>query len=211
MNYLFIFTAVLLFCLKSLVHAADTFSLGEPRFYGGGCKKENTSFALSPDASVLSVLFDEYKVEVDEDSRSTYKYKNCIVVLPIKLKKGYKIGVSSLDYRGYVSLPEKASADVLSSISMVSPHPRFPHFYYFLHNGYQKKSFRGPADEEFLMNQRSKSVYYSGCGGTAYLYLNSSITIRSNRAKEYSLLTLDSLDISQDEGTSINLSARSCR
>jgi hypothetical protein len=205
-----IFFIVLLFYAKSFANAA-AYSLGEPRFYGNGCNKNNTGFALSPDASVLSILFDEYKLEVDEESKSIYKNKNCIVVVPIKLPKGRKIGVSHLDYRGYVSLPDKASADIISTISLVAPHPFFRHHYNFLHTGLSRKSFRGPADEEFTLNTKSRNIFYSGCGGTAYLYLNSSMTVRSNRQKEYSLLTMDSLDVSHEEGTSLHLSTRPCR
>lgn len=210
MNKYIILSAVFFFYLKSFAFGAS-YSLGEPKFYGSGCKKDTTAFTLSPDAAVLSILFDDYKAEISEDSRSITQSKNCIVVVPIKLPKGMQIGVSHLDYRGYISLPDSAKGEILSSISMVKPHAWFPHFYHHLHSSVSKMSFRGPADEEFNLNHQSKTIYYSSCGGTAYLLLNSNIMLRSNRDKEYSLLTMDSVDISHEQGTSLHFKKRSCR
>ncbi|MEK6706193.1 MAG: DUF4360 domain-containing protein, partial [Bdellovibrionota bacterium] len=166
---------------------------------------ENTSVALSPDASALSIIFDNYSAEAGKQSpgRKQSDSSQCLVYIMMKLPAGVSIGIARADYRGFISLPAKGNGEVSASLG-------FLHQPYYLASNHMKQRFTGPIDENFQLSQKIKSPLWSKCGGNVYLMLQSSLKVKSNSHREQALAIIDSLDISHEQGATYEIVKRRC-
>jgi hypothetical protein len=73
--------------------------------YGGtGCQADTVSWNLSDDGKAVTVIYDEFFVETDENARRTGK--NCSLKLDLNVPPGYSFSIFNVDIRGYASLDE---------------------------------------------------------------------------------------------------------
>ncbi|MGB0453937.1 MAG: DUF4360 domain-containing protein [Bacteriovoracaceae bacterium] len=118
---------------------AEALEFETPRFRGSGCKRGTTSSVVSPDGKALSVLFDEFSVEVpqydgdndndftdDEDKgnktskrNENIDYKVCKMVIKTKIPEGkYIDSVSvSLQMRGSTFIENGARVEFRSRLN----------------------------------------------------------------------------------------------
>ena len=104
---------VLLFA--ALVLSAPAFathndiSLGEPGYGGTGCPDGTVSVTLSPDQKALSLLFDQYQVEVGGETGKSFDRKSCNIAIPVHVPQGLSVSILKIDFRGFNHLPASAT------------------------------------------------------------------------------------------------------
>lgn len=80
---------------------------------GKGCEQTTASVALSENLLDLSILFDNYFVEIGQGSQNPNAaslQKDCYVQLQVQIPQGWQMAFRSVDYRGFVAVPASAWA-----------------------------------------------------------------------------------------------------
>jgi hypothetical protein len=164
---------------------ADDISLGEPGYGGTGCPAGSVSVTLSPDAKSLSLLFDEYQVVVGGESGKSFDRKSCNIAIPVHVPQGLSVSILKIDFRGFNYLPRSASSQF--NVEYFFAGTKGPSF---------QKKFRGPLDEDYLINNEitAAAVVWSGCGADVNLRTNSSLRLSSLYNQE-AMASIDSEDI----------------
>ena len=164
---------------------ADDISLGEPGYGGTGCPAGSVSVTLSPDAKSLSLLFDEYQVVVGGESGKSFDRKSCNIAIPVHVPQGLSVSILKIDFRGFNYLPRSASSQF--NVEYFFAGSKGPSF---------QRKFRGPIDEDYLINNEitAAAVVWSGCGADVNLRTNSSLRLSSLYNQE-AMASIDSEDI----------------
>lgn len=167
------------------VSYADDIALGEPGYGGTGCPDGSASVTLSPDAKSLSILFDEYYVEVGGATNKSLDRKSCNIAIPVHVPQGLSVSIITVDYRGYNSLPSGASSTF--AVEYFFAGVRGPTF---------NKTFNGELDKDYTITNKlqATALVWSACGADVNLRTNSSIRVRTRQNKE-AMATVDSEDI----------------
>jgi hypothetical protein len=164
---------------------ADDISLGEPGYGGTGCPAGTVSVTLSPDAKSLSLLFDQYQVAVGGETGKSFDRKSCNIAIPVHVPQGLSVSILKIDFRGFNHLPRSASSQF--NVEYFFAGTKGPTF---------QKKFRGPLDEDYLINNEltAQSIVWSGCGEDVNLRTNSSMRLSSLYNQE-AMASIDSEDI----------------
>ncbi len=178
---------------------ADSLSLGIPDYRGTGCPNGSAATVLSPDATQLSILFDAFTVEANASQRRDRKA--CELMIPVHVPSGYSISIFEMDYRGFSSIPEGASADLdvdafFTGIKANGPRHR---------NGLRAKA-RG----NFFLSHRiaNQEMVWSPCGKDVTLRVISQLSVATNPAGDQTLAAVDTIDVSS--GLIYQIQTRSC-
>jgi len=178
---------------------ADTIQLGQPGYGGNGCPSGTASATVSPDGQSLSIIFDQFITEAGPASGRTLDRKSCNIAIPVHVPNGFSISIFSVDYRGFVSLPAGASAQMSAEYFFAGMQgPRFA------------KAFRGRIDQDYLFNNQMgvAAQVWSACGADVNLRVNASMMVR-NTSYQDAMATVDSADISA--GILYRIQYRRCR
>jgi hypothetical protein len=171
--------------ISGAAHAEDI-TLGEPGYGGTGCPGGSVSATLSPDATSLSLLFDQYLVEAGGDTGKKFDRKSCNIAIPVHVPQGIAISILSIDYRGYNQF--EAGSDSQFNVEYFFAGAKGPTF---------TKKFVGPKDEDYLIHNEltAQTIVWSKCGADVNLRTNSSIRVNTKNNKQ-ALATVDSEDVS---------------
>ena len=186
LNKTLVTSALLALAISALqsVHAADGIELGNPAYGGNGCPAGTASVTLSQDAKSLSLIFDQFIVEAGGGNRILER-KSCNVAIPVHIPQGFSVSVVSVDYRGYVSLPQQATARMTAEYFLAgSVGPRFEKLF----NG------RTDSDYQFSNNIGINAMVWSACGADTILRVNAAMLVRTNRQNDQATATVDSAD-----------------
>jgi hypothetical protein len=173
--------------------------LGNPTYGGTGCPAGSASAALSDDAKSLTLIFDQFQVEAGGANRGIER-KNCSVAIPVHVPQGMSVSIIDVDYRGYVSLPQGATARMTAEYFLAGYlGPRFD------------KSFLGKTDSDYTFSNKIgvEAMVWSACGADTILRVNAAMLVRSNRYNDEAMATVDSADFKA--GIKYQLQWRSCR
>ncbi len=164
---------------------ADDISLGVPGYGGTGCPANSVSVTLSPDAKSLSLLFDQYQVAVGGETGKSFDRKSCNIAIPVHVPQGLSVSILKIDFRGFNHLPRSASSQF--NVEYFFAGTRGPTF---------QRKFRGPLDEDYLINNEltAEAIVWSGCGADVNLRTNSSMRLSSLYNQE-AMASIDSEDI----------------
>lgn len=180
--------SILLFA--TLLFSAPTFaadiSLGYPGYGGTGCPSGSVSATLSPDASSLSLLFDQYQVAVGGETHKSFDRKSCNIAIPVHVPQGMSVSVLKIDFRGFNYLPQSGSSQF--NVEYFFAGTKGPSF---------QRKFRGPLDEDYLINNELtvQAMVWSACGADVNLRTNSSLRVRTVSNRE-AMASIDSEDVS---------------
>lgn len=185
-------------------NASNDIALGEPSYGGTGCPQGTVGITLSPDAKVLSLIFDQYMAEAGKSVGKTLDRKTCNLSVPIHVPQGMSVSVLKVDYRGYTYVPKNAEAKFnveyfLKSFNSSTTGPK------------ASRTFKGYVDSDYLISNQLglSAVVWSACGEDINLRVNSSMTAKTNAKKEDVLATVDSTDIAA--GIIYQLQWRKCK
>ncbi len=164
----------------------DGVYLGTPSYGGTGCPAGTASAALSPDATSLSILFDQYVVQAGGPGGQSLDRKACNIAIPVHVPQGFSVSVFKIDYRGFNNLP-------------AGTYSQFGVEYFFAGArgpGYTKH-FAGPLSDNYLLTNTlaASAVTWSPCGQDVILRTNSNMFVHTNSAMEQAMATVDSLDV----------------
>jgi hypothetical protein len=179
--------ATLSLLAASLTAFADDISLGYPAYGGNGCPNGTASATLSPDGKSLSVIFDQFITEAGPASGRTLDRKSCNVAVPVHVPNGFSISILAVDYRGFVSLPAGATAQLAAEYFFAGMQgPRFA------------KSFMGRQDSDYTFNNALgvQAMVWSPCGADVNLRVNASMMVRNSSRLQDAMATVDSADFS---------------
>lgn len=177
-----LFSAIM---LSAPVFAADDISLGEPGYGGTGCPAGSVSVTLSPDAKSLSLLFDQYQVAVGGETGKSFDRKSCNIAIPVHVPQGLSVSILKIDFRGFNHLPQSATSQF--NVEYFFAGTRGPAF---------QRKFRGPIDDDYLINNElsAEAIAWSGCGADVNLRTNSSMRVSTVSNRE-AMASIDSEDV----------------
>jgi hypothetical protein len=166
---------------------AQGIQLGYPAYGGSGCENNTASVTLSPDATQLSILFDQYIVEAGGMTGKSFDRKSCNLRIPVRIPQGYSISVFQGDYRGFTAIPSGGRATF-----------NVEYFFTGSRGPRQVKSFYGPKSQEYTLTDRLgiEALVWSKCGAETILSANTNMTVFSNGRREQAMATVDSADVS---------------
>ena len=173
--------------------------LGVPGYGGNGCPANTASVTLSDDKKSLSIIFDQFIVEAGGMNK-TLERKSCNIAIPVHVPQGLSVSVINVDYRGYVSLPNQASARLTAEYFLAgSLGPRFD------------KTFTGRTDSDYTFKNDIgiQAQVWSPCGADTILRVNAAMLVKTNRYNDEAMATVDSADFKA--GMLYKLQWRSCR
>ncbi len=183
----------------SLQASAQQIQLGYPTTGGTGCPAGSAQANLTPDGSSLSIIFDQFVTEAGPASGRTLDRKNCQIAIPVVVPGGYSVSLFAADYRGFVSLPQGATARMTVDYFFANaPGARFA------------RDFRGRQDSDYLINHNleAEALVWSPCGAQTQLRVNASMMVR-NTSYQDAMATVDSADI--NAGIVYHVRLRRCR
>ncbi len=136
--------------------------------YGGaGCPNGTVRALLSEDKTKASVLFDTYYANTAE-SESRLKRVSCNLGLSLSVADGLRASLMTMDYRGFVYVPEDGSAALRAE--------------YFFAGGRVGRTLNQswdqqntPDDGQFLVTDRILGSTYSACGDDVIARANTSL------------------------------------
>ncbi len=162
-------------------------SLGQPIYGGTGCPAGSASASLTPDGSVLSVLFDQFTVEAGNTTGRRIDRKNCSLRIPVNVGQGYQVALLAFDYRGFAAIPWGGQAVLDASYAYIGqPSPvRF------------SKTFGGGTNQNYSVTNDlvSTTLTYSPCGRQVMLEANVSMRAMANSAMQQTMASVDSVDV----------------
>ena len=128
------------------------------RLSGTGCNSSSASAAITPDGKTLSLIFDNFMVDIGEGSsnpQATSLKKSCQVLIDVDVPDGYQYGLTETDYRGFAALP--ASAYGMHRFTQIIPNQPIP--------SAREAQLKGPvaADYAVAILQKPQRVVYSPC------------------------------------------------
>lgn len=187
-----------LFLFSSIVWGQSAPDLAEIRsvhIQGSGCENTTASASFSPDLKDLSILFDNYSVEIGQGSVNAHamtQHKNCFVNINVYVPAGWQYAFKSIDYRGFVALP--SSAWGFHRFSSMSGNSIVPSL--------KEVTHKGPlnSDYTFHVETRPERRVWSNClAGNHQIKLLSQLGVSfypKSTDRSYSTLNLDSQDLS---------------
>ncbi|AFY02474.1 DUF4360 domain-containing protein [Bdellovibrio bacteriovorus] len=182
----------------SLQANAQEIRLGQPAYGGTGCPAGSASVTVSPDASALSILFDNYVAEAG--SGRSMDRKSCNISVPVTVPSGYSVAVIQVDYRGFNFVPRGGMS-------------RFDAEYFWAgaRGPRISRTFMGPVNDSYTISDGliASTMVWTPCGANVNLRVNTSMMAKSNARGEQTLATVDSADISS--GLIYHLQWRRCR
>lgn len=165
--------------------AQNDIALGIPGYGGNGCPSGSASVTLSPDAKSLSIIFDQFISEAGPNVGKQLDRKSCNIAIPVHVPSGYSISVIAVDYRGFISLPQAATARLQAEYFFAGMQgPRFV------------KDFRGVQNTDYTFSNTIgvAANVWSPCGVDVNLRVNASMMLQ-NRGYQDAMATVDSTDI----------------
>ena len=174
---------------------------------GPNCGQSTANAVITPDGQTLSVLFDNYSVEIGDGSKNpqaTSLQKNCSVLIDLEVPANVQFGLEQTDYRGFASIPARA----------VGIH-RFTHVT-AKHQGNSMKDARimGPSTGNYVSTvlQKKGNFSYTNCNQPQQtLELLSELSVSylpSSREHTLAMINLDSIDTGVH--STFKLNWRSC-
>lgn len=205
---LFTLSVLLLVTAELFAQNAEKVTIRGVRLTGSGCNNSSASASITPDAQLLSLLFDNYAAEIGIGSQnpnmSSIK-KDCRILIDVDVAFGYQYAIERTEYRGFANLPD--SAHGFHRFTQIVPNQTVPSM--------REAQLRGPlsSNYEVVVAQKPGRSPYSTCNKPQQtIELLSELFVSylpktSNR--QMAMINLDSVD------TGINsrfkLSWKACR
>lgn len=207
--------AMVLVCLFSASALAAPVVVRGVRVQGSGCNQTTARASITEDGQTLSILFDNYAVEIGNGSAnpgSVSAQKDCRVMIDVEVAPGVQYALTQTDYRGFIALP--ASAYGYHRFSQIVPNQPIVSM--------REAQLRGPMADTYQVSvmQKPGRYIYSPCNQkfqTVDLLTQLYVSYFPNqRDRSVATINLDSVDstigqIDPDRVSTFRLSWRACR
>ncbi|MCK5902244.1 MAG: DUF4360 domain-containing protein [Cocleimonas sp.] len=154
-----------------------------PAIAGSGCPSGTSDFAITPDGTTLSVLFDSYIAEPGN--------KTCNIAVPVHVPNGFQVSTMTADFRGFV----EGRAELRRSYFFAGQRTRA-----------MKRRLNSKTGDEYFVHDELMvmSESWSQCGEDVNMRINSRIRTRGKNSS----ISVDSLDL--NSGVVFKLQYRQC-
>ncbi len=178
------------------------------RLVGSGCNGAASSALVTPDGQTLSVLFDNYIVEIGHGSsnpQANTLQKDCRVLIDVDVQAGVQYALQQTDYRGFAAMP--ASAWGLHRFTQVIPNQPVVSM--------REATIKGPSSGDYAVSVRQKPgrFIYSTCNRKSQtIELLSQLFVSylpNTNDRSLAMINLDSVDTGLS--SSFQLTWRPCR
>jgi hypothetical protein len=153
---------------------------------GSGCSPESVASVLSPDAKEVSLLFDNFSAEATAGSGPLVGKKFCQLALQISIPPGWQMGLTSADYRGFVSIDPGALAQ----------HEVLYSFNKSFSGNFRSRVLNGPLNQDYSFRNEiaPNLINWSDCHTrNVELNIRVSLVAQGNSAGG-AMITLDTVD-----------------
>ena len=94
-------TATSLRNTRRLDEAPTKVQFGTITYGGTGCPDGTADYTPDPSGNSLSILLDEYSVEVGGDKNERVAQKSCDIIIPVTIPDGVQVAMIGADIRGF--------------------------------------------------------------------------------------------------------------
>ncbi|HYD49944.1 MAG TPA: DUF4360 domain-containing protein [Terriglobales bacterium] len=154
--------------------------------YGGtGCPSGSVGTSFSNDRSSFTLIFDQFVASSGPSVPLTESRKICLLFINLRIPQGWSYSVSTLDFRGYVSLPKGVTAEQKSTYYFEGePRP-----------GSASSRFSGPVAKDYLTRDQLglNTLQWFGCGGARPLIVSAQVELFKTDGRT-AQITVDSTD-----------------
>lgn len=205
MKHLLVFLAI---ASASTASFAQSVTVLGVRLAGSGCGPASASAVTTADGKTLSLIFDNYSVEIGNGSanpQSASLQKECRVMIDVDVPAGYQYALEQTDYRGFVALPSSAYG-MHRFVQNVPSQPIV---------SMREAQLRGPLNQNYTVSIKQKPgrYVYSACHAkvqTIDLMSSLMVAYLPNTAdRSIAQINLDTIDT--NVASSFQLSWRRCQ
>lgn len=118
---------------------------------GSGCDAQSANALITSDLNYLSVLYDRFSAEIGKgtaDKNSKAQEKRCTILVDISVPQGWTFTFDTIDYRGYVEVPNKAAAAYQIVTAEIQGGASL---------GFEQKVFQGPVQQNYIVTVKNQS------------------------------------------------------
>lgn len=168
----------------------NSLAVGNANYGGNGCPQGTMRAVFAPDNLSFTLIFDQFIADVTENKRGRRDVMTCDTLIPMQIPAGMQMEITRVDYRGFVSLPDRARARLHSVFN-------------FRGRGGDRDrlnlrfDFQGPVMDNYeissdVMNGGTNTEI-SPCGGSSQLRIMNQLHVVSP-SKQPASATVDSID-----------------
>lgn len=166
----------------------DSIQIGEIIYGGNGCPQGSVVIEGNPESNSLNLIFDQYTVAAGLGEGKLAR-KSCSLALPISVPKGLQIGILAAEFKGFASLPEKATGRITTE-----------YFSAGAEGIVRTEEYVGALGEEISISHsphEGGAIVWTPCGVDTNLRMNSSVLVNTNESDEEALLVLNQASLIQ--------------
>lgn len=144
--------ALLLLNQAALAFTPPSASVTNIQIDGSGCDASNATAIMTQDLNYLSVLYDRFSAQIGkgtENPNAKSIEKQCTILVDINVPQGWTFDIDSIEYRGYVEIPNKLAVAYQLATAEISGGKGF---------GFEQKLINGPKTENYSLVVQNKSL-----------------------------------------------------
>jgi hypothetical protein len=165
------------------------------------------SAQISPDRTVVTLIFDSYIASIGSGISVTENRKNCQLNVGLTYPGGFQYSILSADYRGYAAIDKGIKGTLKSTYYFSGQSEQVSssneNLLLNVTNSHQTSTeyaFEGPVNGDYKKHDEadSTSIIWSPCGASGMLNINSQVRLEKLSGASSSatgLLTTDSTDL----------------
>jgi hypothetical protein len=200
--------ALLALLFATVANAQNLQVTGPVKSAGRGCPNNDVSVTWAPDMGAFSILFDQLKAEVVDRGVDN---RNCKIAFPLRLDPGWRIRLTQVDHRGFLSLNAGDRGQLIASYQFKGgrvcndnrcrrPMPTELH-----------RDYVGPISGDLYESiGASNDWQFSGCGGDIMMEIDTRLRVGMGSGHGQALMVLDSIDGSVNANAVYRLSIERC-
>lgn len=176
------------------------FSLGKPKMFGSGCPDGSVEVITSADGQTVTVLFSQYSAQTNY--KKTFDRASCNLAIPVDVENGSSVGVFSVDYRGFTSVPSASGS-----------YSKFSAEYFFAgaDGPKEQKEFQNYYGDFSIVDNMYGAVTYSDCSPSVIFRINTSISAaKKSLQSEDVLIQVDSTDTKVEQSFRYEIVTEPC-
>lgn len=144
--------ALLLFNFSANALTPPSAIISNLQIDGSGCDASNASAIMTQDLNYLSVLYDRFSAQIGrgtENPNAKAIEKQCTILVDINVPQGWTFDIDSIEYKGYVEIPNKLAVAYQLATAEISGGKGF---------GFEQSLMKGPKVENFSFLVKNKSL-----------------------------------------------------
>lgn len=164
--------ALLLFNVSANALTPPSAIVSNLQIDGSGCDANNATAIMTQDLNYLSVLYDRFSAQIGrgtENPNAKAIEKQCTILVDINVPQGWTFDIDSIEYKGYVEIPNKMAVAYQLATAEISGGKGF---------GFEQSLMKGPKVENYSLLVKNKSLFGNNTALKTMACLSSGQNIR---------------------------------